>query len=119
MVYYSLMKKYLLTYLLFSTPFIFGETWECKIENERDEYNKLEYVRDSVSFRLFSNGIPEGIDSIIEENDKEIVLYFNNGLESFITILNKDFKTIVTYGSTGKNPNNDLPPGFGNCNIIE
>jgi len=104
--------------MLFIIPtYIFGETWNCITEAEREIYSSSKHVRDGENFKLYVNESYEGLDRIIEENEREIILYYEAALESFITILQKKKKTIVTYNSSGNNPNEAVPPGFGSCEI--
>ena len=106
--------------MLFIIPtYIFGETWNCITEAEQEIYSYTKHVRGGENFKLYVNESYEGLDRIIEENEREIILYYEAALESFITILHKKKKTIVTYNSSGNNPNEALPPGFGSCEVTD
>ena len=117
---YQMYKLFIGMLMVLSSDLVFGETWKCNVENEREIYSKVDYVRADDHFESYRNGSKIiGDDEIILENDKEIILYYKDSTQSFITILEKKYKTITTYGSTGKDPNKDIPPGFGNCEISE
>lgn len=113
------MKKILVLLLLVSSSYSYSETWNCVIENEREIYSKTKHIRQGSDFLLYVDGQYQGTDKIIEENEKEIVLYFETEVESFITIIHKGKNTILTFNSSGKDPNEDLPPGFGSCDSTQ
>ncbi len=114
------MNKLLFGSLMVLSSFsIQGETWKCVTENEQKIYSDSVFIRVGNYFETYNNGSLIGKDEIIMENEKEIILYFKDQTQSYITILEKKYKTLITYGSTGKDPNKDLPPGFGNCEIVQ
>ena len=117
------MRKLLLIPLLVLSNLLYSEVWTCT--NENAGLNPSEWVgtysRVEGGFSLDKGG-PLGCCislRIIEENDKEIILYSNVDNITYIDILDKKNMNFIVYGSMGINPKDDLDPAFGKCKIDE
>ena len=103
--------------MVLSSNFVFGETWKCNFETTESE---VELVRGYDYFETnYKDDRESDVEELIMENDKEIILYYDHEKYSFITILNKEYKTITTFVFDGNHPKHLPFNGFGNCEIFE
>ena len=103
--------------MVLSFNLVFGETWKCNFETTE---SKVELVRGYDFFDAYYKDDRESdVQELIMENDKEIILYEDYEKVSFITILNKEYKTITTFIFDGDHPKHLPFNGFGNCEIFE
>ena len=117
------MRKLLLIPLLVLSNLLYSEIWTCS--NENAGLNPSEamgtYTRVEGGFSLRKPG-PLGCCislKIIEENDKEIILYSHDEGVTYLDILDRKNLNFIVYGSMGINPKDDLDPAFGKCKIDE
>ena len=106
-------------FVVLSSNLFFGETWKCNLEPGEEIYSKVELVRVGDHFEFTNKGYG-GIDvfELIMENDHQIILYNGEENFSFISILNKEYKTITTFVFDGDHPKHQPNPAFGNCEVL-